>query len=191
MLRKNKTLKILILFFFLISFNEIANASLVIRVIDGDTFEIETGEKVRLIGINAPEISDIFGVESKEYLTKLIEGKDVDLQSDNLSSKTDRYNRLLRYVILNGEDINYKLILDGYAFAYLKYKFEKSMVYKDAQLIALSNEIGMWNKSASYSKPKESESIKEKSIYKIQKNEILLISIIVLLLIGILSYYKK
>ncbi len=191
MLRKNKTLKILILFFFLISFNEIANASLVIRVIDGDTFEIETGEKVRLIGINAPEISDIFGFESKEYLIKLIEGKDVDLQSDNLSSKTDRYNRLLRYVILNGEDINYKLILDGYAFAYLKYKFEKSMVYKDAQLIALSNEIGMWNKSASYSKPKESESIKEKSIYKIQKNEILLISIIVLLLIGILSYYKK
>ncbi len=191
MLRKNKTLKILILFFFLISFNEIANASLVIRVIDGDTFEIETGEKVRLIGINAPEISDIFGVESKEYLTKLIEGKDVDLVSDNLSSKTDRYNRLLRYVILNGEDINYKLILDGYAFAYLKYKFEKSEVYKDAQLIALNNEIGMWNKSASYSKPKESESIKEKPIYKIQKNEILLISIIVLLLIGILSYYKK
>jgi micrococcal nuclease len=191
MLRKNKILKILILFFLLISVNEIANASLVIRVIDGDTFEIETGEKVRLIGINAPEISDIFGVESKEYLTKLIEGKDVDLVSDNLSSKTDRYNRLLRYVILNGEDINYKLILDGYAFAYLKYKFEKSEVYKDAQLIALNNEIGMWNKSGSFSKPKESESIKEKPIYKIQKNEILLISIIVLLLIGILSYYKK
>jgi micrococcal nuclease len=184
-------LKILILFVFFISFNKIANATIVTRVIDGDTFEIETGEKVRLIGINAPEISDIFGFESKEYLIKLIEGKDVDLQSDNLSSKTDRYNRLLRYVILNGEDINHKLILDGYAFAYLKYKFEKSEFYKDAQLIALNNEFGMWNKSVSYSKPKESKSIKEKSIYKNQKNVILLISIIVLLLIGILSQYKK
>lgn len=184
-------MKILIFLFFIISFNEIVNASLVTRVIDGDTFEIETGEKVRLIGINAPEISDVFGLESKEYLIKLIEGKNVDLQSDNLSNKTDRYNRLLRYVILNGEDINYKLIMDGYAFAYLKYKFEKSEFYKDAQLIALNKQIGMWNKSASYSGPNESKSIKEKPIYKIEKNVILLLSIVVLLLIGILSYYKK
>lgn len=36
----------------------------VTRIIDGDTFETETGEKVRLIGINAPEISDIFGQEA-------------------------------------------------------------------------------------------------------------------------------
>jgi micrococcal nuclease len=53
----------------------------VTRIIDGDTFETETGEKVRLIGINAPEISDIFGQEAKQYLSDLIENKTVDLQS--------------------------------------------------------------------------------------------------------------
>ena len=44
----------------------------VTRIIDGDTFETETGEKVRLIGINAPEISDIYGQEAKEHLASLI-----------------------------------------------------------------------------------------------------------------------
>jgi micrococcal nuclease len=47
----------------------------VTRIIDGDTFETETGEKVRLIGINAPEISDIFGQEAKQHLANLIDQK--------------------------------------------------------------------------------------------------------------------
>ena len=78
----------------------------VTRIIDGDTFETETGEKVRLIGINAPEISDIFGQESKQHLTDLIDGKTIDLQTDNLSNDRDSYSRLLRYVILDGIDVS-------------------------------------------------------------------------------------
>jgi len=76
----------------------------VTRIIDGDTFETETGEKVRLVGINAPEIRDIFGEESKTHLINLIEGKIVDLLPDHTSHDRDRYNRLLRYVFLNGVD---------------------------------------------------------------------------------------
>jgi len=87
----------------------------VTRIIDGDTFETETGEKVRLIGINAPEISDIFGQEAKQYLSDLIENKIVELQSDNISNDRDRYQRLLRYVILDGVDINKKMVSDGFA----------------------------------------------------------------------------
>ena len=80
------------------------------KVIDGDTFETETGEKVRLIGINAPEILDIFGNEAKQYLSDLIENKTVDLQTDNFSNDRDRYQRLLRYVIYDGVDINNKMV---------------------------------------------------------------------------------
>ena len=87
------------------------------RIIDGDTFETESGEKVRLIGINAPEISDIFGQEAKLHLANLIDGKTIDLQSDNISKNRDRYSRLLRYVFLDNTDINKQMISDGFAFA--------------------------------------------------------------------------
>jgi micrococcal nuclease len=169
-------------------------ATKVSRVIDGDTFEIETGEKIRLIGINAPEISDIFGLESKDYLKKLIEGKDVELKDDNISNKTDRYNRLLKYVFLNGEDINNKLILNGYAIAYLKYKFEKSELYKNSQISATTNGLGMWNNKTSnlISVNKTNQINNDNKILSISfKNKILIISIILLLIIGLFSYYRK
>lgn len=124
----------------------------VTRIIDGDTFETETGERVRLIGINAPEISDIFGEESTHHLTELIEGKTVDLVPDHISKDRDVYNRLLRYVILNGIDINRRMILDGYAFAYLKYSFDKEEEYKDAQLTASKNNVGIWDNKKDVSK---------------------------------------
>jgi micrococcal nuclease len=184
-------LKRIVLFILLISFFEVLNASKVTRVIDGDTFEIETGEKVRLIGINAPEISDIFGVESKEYLIQLIEGKDVDLQDDNLSNKTDRYNRLLKYVILNGEDINNKLIINGFAFAYLKYNFEKSELYKESQISASKNGLGMWNNNTKISNSVQNKIVVSESKLISYKNQIILISILVLLFVGIISYFKK
>jgi micrococcal nuclease len=133
--------------FLLTTFVCFGTSSKVTRIIDGDTFEIETGEKVRLIGINAPEISDIFGQEAKQYLSDLIKNKNVDLQSDNKSKDRDRYQRLLRYVILEGVDINKKLVLDGYAFAYLKYHFSKSHDYSQAQIQARETNKGIWGDS--------------------------------------------
>lgn len=183
--------KRIVLFILLISFFEVLNASKVTRVIDGDTFEIETGEKVRLIGINAPEISDIFGVESKEYLIQLIEGKEVELLDDNLSNKTDRYNRLLKYVILNGEDINNKLIINGYAFAYLKYNFEKSELYKESQISASKNGLGMWSSNSKKSNSVENKVVVHESKSISNKNIIILISILILLFVGIIAYFKK
>jgi endonuclease YncB( thermonuclease family) len=50
-------------------------------IIDGDTFRLENGETVRLIGIDAPELSQPGGKESREYLTQLILNKGVTLES--------------------------------------------------------------------------------------------------------------
>lgn len=90
---------------------------LVTRVIDGDTFEIETGDKVRLIGIDAPEVrgDECFQTQSTQALTALIEGKSVRLVQD--VNITDRYGRLLRYAYIGESSINQWLVSEGYASA--------------------------------------------------------------------------
>ena len=74
-----KKLILLLLFIPLVSFGQDVK---VIRIIDGDTFEIENGDKVRMIGIDAPELKDEGGIESKNYLKLLIENKYVSLIKD-------------------------------------------------------------------------------------------------------------
>lgn len=164
----------------------------VIRIIDGDTVEIETGEKVRLIGINAPEISDIFGKEAKQHLSNIVENKIIYLQTDNLSSDKDRYNRLLRYVILDGVDINKKMISDGFAFAYLKYHFNKSREYEEAQIQAREMNIGIWGDSKKEAIIKKQVEI-EKSFWKNLSPKTYTVGILVLMLlfVGLYSYFKK
>lgn len=92
----------------------------VIEVIDGDTFILASREKVRLICIDAPEINSDAGLESKNFLEKLILGKEVRLEKD-ISDK-DQYDRLLRYVYVdsNGEEIfvNKELVKRSYASAF-------------------------------------------------------------------------
>jgi len=164
----------------------------VTRIIDGDTFEIETGEKVRLIGINAPEISDIFGQESKQYLENLILNKTISLEVDKLSSDRDRYQRLLRYAILDGIDINEKMLLDGFAFAYLRYDFSNSNKYEQAQLYAREKNKGIWGGSGEeeISNIENHTSIKNISTFSI-KAYIIGGLIFSLLLVWIYVYLKK
>ena len=164
----------------------------VARVIDGDTFETTSGEKVRLIGINAPEISDIFGVESKEYLSKLILDKEIILVTDNLSNNTDRYGRSIRYVNLKGTDINKLMISDGYAIAYLKYRFEKSDDYKQEQLNSMKLNRGMWNNSNKSSvQIAKSDVIKPNIQYWNIKVIFISIILLILILVGLFFYFKK
>jgi micrococcal nuclease len=178
--------KILTILFIQISLLCFGNTVKVVRVIDGDTFEIESGEKVRMIGINTPEISDIYGKEAKYYLSNLILNKTVELKSDNISKNRDRYQRLLRYVILDGIDINKLMISDGYAFAYLKYRFAESNIYKQAQIKARAENKGIWGNSKDQGivKKKEKKEISPKSYFIISL-------VIILLLIGFYSYYKN
>lgn len=114
------------------------------RVIDGDTYVIETGEKVRMVGIDAPEMSTVFGDDAKEHLQRLIEGKTITLKPDSKTGDKDRYNRLLRYTMLNGEDINLRMVCDGYAIAYTRFKFSQEKTYTTCQQNAESSDAGMW-----------------------------------------------
>ena len=160
----------------------------VTRVIDGDTFVISSGERVRIIGINAPEISDLYGSESKQYLINLIENHYVELESDPVNKDKDQYQRLLRYVQLNGLNINEKMIQDGYAFAYLKYNFSKKDRYRNLQVGAMNQKVGIWSDSNDNG---ISGIIKNNKIHFSIRTYVAGFSIITLILIGFYYFFKK
>ena len=96
--------------------------ALAIRVIDGDTIEVEIGGesyKVRYIGIDTPELHhptkpvEYFAQEAYEKNRELVEGKTVFLEKD--VSETDQYGRLLRYVYVGDTFVNAYLVQQGYA----------------------------------------------------------------------------
>ncbi|MFQ5826307.1 MAG: thermonuclease family protein [Dehalococcoidia bacterium] len=92
-----------------------------VRVIDGDTIEIDNGELVRYLGIDTPETVhpekpvECYGPEASERNRALVEGKVVTLLRDG--SDRDQYGRLLRYVFAEGTFVNGDLVWGGYAFA--------------------------------------------------------------------------
>src|SRR3989344_572525 len=77
----------------------------VVRVVDGDTIEIEGGQIILYIGIDTPETVhpqktvECFGREASRKNKELVEGKFVQLEKD--VSEVDKYGRLLRYVYVD------------------------------------------------------------------------------------------
>jgi micrococcal nuclease len=90
----------------------------VTEVIDGDTIIIEGGYRVRYIGIDTPETypeAEAFGIEAWQANRSLVEGNEVRLEKD--VSETDKYDRLLRYVYVDGVLVNAELVKQGLARA--------------------------------------------------------------------------
>ena len=115
-----------ILVFFLLSLAlscDTPTATLVTKVIDGDTIEVDiasTSYKVRYMGIDTPELDDkraeycALAQEATKYNRQLVEGKMVRLEKD--ISETDQYGRLLRYVYIGDTFVNAELVRQGLAW---------------------------------------------------------------------------
>lgn len=98
----------------------------VTKVIDGDTV-IAAGESIRLLGIDADERGHPCYAAAKQRLEELVLNKEVQLERD--AEDKDRYGRYLRYIFLNGTNINLQMVQEGLAIARfspenLKYKTE-------------------------------------------------------------------
>ena len=100
----------------------------VIRVADGDTVTVQTSSdklKVRLLGIDAPEIAhgsspaDCGGPQAAAALRALVKGREVSLSTDPRSGTHDRFGRVLGYVDRGGRDVALQLITDGHASPWL------------------------------------------------------------------------
>jgi micrococcal nuclease len=136
---------------------------LVKRVIDGDTLLLETGERVRLIGIDTPEMHesdklyrdaqrsgrDISTIQklgrlSYEFTKNLAQGKRVSLEFD--VERYDKYDRLLAYVYLkDGTFVNAEIVRQGYASLMsippnVKYADLFLKLYQEAR----ENRRGLW-----------------------------------------------
>lgn len=115
------------------------------RVIDGDTIEI-AGEKIRLHGIDAPEIKQMcHQADGTEYacgematfaLAEIIERHWVVCKGDT----RDRYKRWIMVCYTGPYDINAKMVERGWAVAYRKY----SKDYVDEENIASDTRVGIW-----------------------------------------------
>jgi len=127
-----------------------SNAETILKITDGDTIRINTGEDVRLLQIDTPEpmSSECYASESTAALAKLIFGKTIRLESDSVSANVDQYKRLLRYVFVGKTNVNLKMVEIGAAAPYF-YKGEKgkysAQLLKAAQK-ARAQKIGLWGK---------------------------------------------
>jgi micrococcal nuclease len=114
----------------------------VIGIKDGDTIEVLTSEKrpliIRLNGIDAPEKKQAYGQKSKENLSNLIFGKRVKV----LSVGHDRYGRLLADIFLDGKNVNYLQVSEGFAWHYKKYSKDKNL--KRLENKARNDNLGLW-----------------------------------------------
>jgi micrococcal nuclease len=124
----------------------------VIRVIDGDTIEVDIEgvlHKVRYIGIDTPELDDerpefcVLAQEATRYNRQLVEGQEIRLEKD--VSETDQYGRLLRYVYVGDTFVNAELVSAGLAWAKA---YPPDTKYQDildeAESEARLAKIGIW-----------------------------------------------
>jgi micrococcal nuclease len=89
-------------------------------VIDGDTLILADDARVRLLGIDAPESSECYGLQASNALRDLVVGQEVRLEKD--MTAVDEFGRHLRYVYLINPDtetnnilVNHWLVKEGYA----------------------------------------------------------------------------
>ncbi len=127
----------------------------VVAVHDGDTITVRVDghtEKVRLVGIDTPELQDVREVyqqaayAAKDYARSRLRGETVTLETEPRQGDRDGYERLLRYVILDdGVNFNEEMVRKGYARVYDRFQFTLKTRFKEAESEAKRGKLGVWS----------------------------------------------
>ncbi|MFY0407612.1 thermonuclease family protein [Solicola sp. PLA-1-18] len=125
----------------------------VARVSDGDTFRTGDGERVRVLGIDTPEVGgdrgpQCGGAEATRAAERLLDGADVTLTGDPTQAERDRFGRRLAYVTLpDGRDLARVLLEQGWARVYAPAGAIGRMdEYRDAERAARDEGLGVWGR---------------------------------------------
>ena len=130
-----------------------------LKVIDWDTIKVENSNEeinIRMIGLDAPEKSttrywytECFWNEATNHLTEILSWiTTIQVEQDPTQWETDKYWRLLWYIFFSWNNINQKMIEDGYWFEYtynLPYKYQKE--FKKAEKNARVKKLWLWDKN--------------------------------------------
>lgn len=113
----------------------------VIKVADGDTITVTAGRKteirVRLDGIDCPELHQAYGTKARQYASARVYGRDVTV----VAHGKDDYGRTLGTVFVENSSLNEELVSLGLAWAYVYHSTKYASVEKDAR----SRRIGLWS----------------------------------------------
>lgn len=121
----------------------------VIAVSDGDTIGVldarRVTHRIRLAGIDAPELGQPFSQRSKQHLAGLVHGREVQVQWNKL----DRYGRVVGKVFADDLDVCREMVAAGLAWHYKAYQQEQSAedqkLYSDAEDAARQMHLGIWS----------------------------------------------
>ena len=126
------------------------------KCVDGDTIKVKKDDKeytVRMLAIDTPESVhpkkkvEYYGKEASEYTCNIVSNaKKIELEYDSGSDKTDKYDRLLAWGIVDGELLQDKLVSLGYAkVAYLYGDYKYTSLLEEHQELASARNLGIWN----------------------------------------------
>ncbi|MBN2024831.1 MAG: thermonuclease family protein [Pirellulales bacterium] len=121
------------------------------KVVDGDTFVLTNGAKIRLIGADTPETVhpdrpvEPWGPEATEFTRRFLAGGEVHLVFDR--ERKDRYGRFLAYVWVDDEMLNESLIRAGLARARTEFRYAaaRKTLFRRAEAEARSEGRGIWS----------------------------------------------
>lgn len=122
--------------------NASAETGQVVGVHDGDSITVLANDKeqikVRLEGIDAPELKQPFSQSAKEALSAMVFGKAVNFER----LKTDRYGRTIAVIFVGQTNVNLELVKKGFAWRYDAYSQDPLLL--DAQNSAKAAKKGLW-----------------------------------------------
>jgi micrococcal nuclease len=117
-------------------------------IVDGDTVDLASGERIRLLSVDTPETTggknDCYGQEAKAFTSDFLLNKQVTITYD--TECTDRYGRTLAYVAVNGSEVNRALVEGGYACAYTPFSAGETRMseFENLESVAKTNRTGLW-----------------------------------------------
>lgn len=126
--------------FNVVFFQKINGENIVVRVVDGDTFQLKSGKRVRLMGVDAPEYDRCGGRQAKARLTELISGENVTLQEE----VTESYGRSLALVYVDNQFINKIILEEGWGRTDYRKNSQREVLtsaYHEAQV----NKLGIFS----------------------------------------------
>lgn len=131
------------------------------KVFDGDTISARIGhqtEKIRLIGIDAPEMGQKpWGGKARKHLESVLTAYSWRVVIEYDVEKRDKYGRILAYLKTgDGKLVNAEMLRDGYA---VLFTFPPNVKHVDelmaAQKQASERRLGIWGRNGLKQKPVE------------------------------------